>query len=165
MMVLCSRCKRRPAVVFIQTMHGNEKKSEGLCMLCAKQMNIPQVKDYMEQMGITDEELEQMSDQMMELMDGDNFEMGGSGTLPPFIQNLFNANNAPKPEEGRNGKQEHAQEPSKGKKKKEKGKELKFLDNYCTNLSQRAEEGKRTGNCTGDPDPVPATEKQSLLDR
>ena len=111
-------------------------------MLCAKQMNIPQVKDYMEQMGITDEELEQMSDQMMELMDGDNFEMGGSGTLPPFIQNLFNANNAPKPEESRNGKQEHAQEPSKGKKKKEKGKELKFLDNYCTNLSQRAEEGK-----------------------
>ena len=81
MMVLCSKCKRRPAVVFIQTMHGNEKKSEGLCMPCARQMNIPQVKEYMEQMGITDEELEQMSDQMMELMDGDHFEMGGSLSL------------------------------------------------------------------------------------
>ena len=139
-MVLCSRCKRRPAVVFIQTMHGNEKKSEGLCMLCAKQMNIPQVKDYMEQMGITDEELEQMSDQMMELMDGENFEMGGSGTIPPFIQNMLNGNSVPKPEESRNGKPE----PSKNKKKKEKekGRELKFLDNYCTNLSKRAEEGK-----------------------
>ena len=96
MMVLCSKCKRRPAVVFIQTMHGNEKKSEGLCMPCARQMNIPQVKEYMEQMGITDEELEQMSDQMMELMDGDHFEMGGSGTLPPFIQNLLGGNAAQK---------------------------------------------------------------------
>lgn len=44
-------------------------------MLCAKEMNIPQVSEYMEQMGITDDDIEQMSDQMMELMDGDGFEM------------------------------------------------------------------------------------------
>ena len=49
-------------------------------MLCAKEMNIPQVSEYMEQMGITDDDIEQMSDQMMELMDGDGFEMGGAGT-------------------------------------------------------------------------------------
>ncbi|MGN0591363.1 AAA family ATPase [Ruminococcus sp.] len=142
MMVLCSKCKRRPAVVFIQTMHGNEKKSEGLCMPCARQMNIPQVKEYMEQMGITDEELEQMSDQMMELMDGDHFEMGGSGTLPPFIQNLLGGNAAQKPEEAGNPRPESNQDHSRSKKKKEKTRELKFLDNYCTNLSKRAEEGK-----------------------
>ncbi len=59
-------------------------------MLCAKEMNIPQVSEYMEQMGITDDDIEQMSDQMMELMDGDGFEMGGAGTLPPYIQNLLN---------------------------------------------------------------------------
>ena len=47
-------------------------------MLCAKEMNIPQVSEYMEQMGITDDDIEQMSDQMMELMDGDGFEMGGA---------------------------------------------------------------------------------------
>ena len=142
MMVLCSKCKRRPAVVFIQTMHGNEKKSEGLCMPCARQMNIPQVKEYMEQMGITDEELEQMSDQMMELMDGDHFEMGGSGTLPPFIQNLLGGNAAQKPEEAGNPRPESNQDHYRSKKKKEKTRELKFLDNYCTNLSKQAEEGK-----------------------
>ena len=65
-------------------MHGNEKKNEGLCLMCAKEMNIPQVADYMSQLGISDDDLEQMSDQMMELFDGDSFEMGGAGTLPPL---------------------------------------------------------------------------------
>ena len=60
-MVLCSRCKKRPAVVFITSMHGSEKKNEGLCMLCAKEMNIPQVSEYMEQMGITDDDIEPVS--------------------------------------------------------------------------------------------------------
>ncbi|MBE6854526.1 MAG: ATP-dependent Clp protease ATP-binding subunit [Ruminococcus sp.] len=138
-MVLCSKCKRRPAVVFITTMHGEEKKNEGLCMLCAKQMNIPQVQEYMEQMGITDEEIEQMSDQMMELMDGESFEMGGSGTLPPFIQNLFGGSDSHK---SGDGKREEKPKKKKKDKDREKSKELKFLDNYCTNLSQRAADGK-----------------------
>ena len=56
-MVLCSRCKKRPAVVFITSMHGNEKKNEGLCLMCAKEMNIPQVADYMSQLGISDDDL------------------------------------------------------------------------------------------------------------
>lgn len=88
-MVLCSRCKKRPAVVFITSMQGNEKKNEGLCMVCAKESNIPQISEYMEQMGITDDDLEQMSDQMMEILDGDGFEMGGAETLPPYIQNML----------------------------------------------------------------------------
>ena len=111
-------------------------------MVCAKEMNIPQVSEYMQQMGITDEDLEQMSDQMMELMDGDHFEMGGSGTLPPFIQNLLGGNAAQKPEEAGNPRPENNQDHSRSKKKKEKTRELKFLDNYCTNLSKQAEEGK-----------------------
>lgn len=139
MMVLCSRCKRRPAVVFITTMHGEEKKNEGLCMLCAKKLNIPQVQEYMTQMGITDEELEQMSDQMMELMDGESFEMGGSGTMPPFIQNMFNGG---KQNDAAAGGQSNEKPKKKKAKEKEKPKELKFLDNYCTNLSQSAAEGK-----------------------
>ncbi len=139
-MVLCSKCKRRPAVVFITTMHGEEKKNEGLCMLCAKQMNIPQVQEYMEQMGITDEEIEQMSDQMMELMDGESFEMGGSGTLPPFIQNLFGGGSDS--HKSGDGKREEKPKKKKKDKDREKSKELKFLDNYCTNLSQRAADGK-----------------------
>ena len=59
-MILCSRCKKRPAVVFITALSGDTKKNEGLCMLCAKEMKIPQMQDYMEQLGITDEEIEQI---------------------------------------------------------------------------------------------------------
>ncbi|MFR8216317.1 MAG: AAA family ATPase [Oscillospiraceae bacterium] len=147
-MVLCSRCKKRPAVVFITSMHGSEKKNEGLCMLCAKEMNIPQVSEYMEQMGITDDDIEQMSDQMMELMDGDGFEMGGAGTLPPYIQNLLNGqlgdikkneSGDSNPPAARKSKQGSAKAEDTKKKKK---KELKFLDNYCTNLSKKAEDGE-----------------------
>ncbi len=58
-------------------------------MLCAKELNIPQVTEYMKQMGITDAELEQLSDQMMDLMDGEGFEMGGSGVMPEFLQNMM----------------------------------------------------------------------------
>lgn len=117
-------------------------------MLCAKEMNIPQVSEYMEQMGITDDDIEQMSDQMMELMDGDGFEMGGAGTLPPYIQNLLNGQlgDIKKNESGdsnppvaRKSKQGSAKAEDTKKKKK---KELKFLDNYCTNLSKKAEDGE-----------------------
>ena len=88
-MVLCSQCKKRPAVVFITSMHGTERRNEGLCLLCARKLNIPQVTEYMEHMGITDEDIEQMSEQMMDMMEDENFEMGGAGTLPNFIQRLF----------------------------------------------------------------------------
>lgn len=112
-------------------------------MICAKELNVPQISEYMKHMGVTDEELEQISDQMMELMDGDSFEMGGSGTMPPFIQNIMK--NMPIGEEEQpldfpRGEQTE-QRPKKEKRMKKK-KELKFLNNYCTNLSQRAEEGK-----------------------
>lgn len=117
-------------------------------MLCAKEMNIPQVSEYMEQMGITDDDIEQMSDQMMELMDGDGFEMGGAGTLPPYIQNLLNGqlgdikkneSGNSNPPAARKSKQGSAKAEDTKKKKK---KELKFLDNYCTNLSKKAEDGE-----------------------
>lgn len=144
-MVMCSRCKKRPAVVFITSMHGNEKKNEGLCMVCAKEMNIPQVSEYMQQMGITDEDLEQMSDQMMELMDGDGFEMGGAGTLPPYIQNLLNNHLGGELKKSDNSENERSgakKTGSKAEEKRKKKKELKFLDNYCTNLSKKAEDGE-----------------------
>ncbi len=163
-MILCSKCKKRPAVVFITSMQGSQRKNEGLCMVCAKQMNIPQVTEYMKQMGITDEELEQISDQMMDLMDGDSFEMGGSGLMPNFLQDMMRSidNSA-----DNDDSEDEAELPSEtndndggsiennpfeslfGKRKGEKmhkggkrKKELKFLKNYCTNLSERAIEGK-----------------------
>ncbi len=169
-MVMCSNCKKRPAVVFITTMHGTEKRNEGLCLVCAKKLNIPQVAEYMEHMGITDEDIEQMSDQMMDLMgtDEDNFEVGGASTMPRFIQRMFadvqngeddKKNDTPKEKESK----EKSEQPSGGlfsrfgseksggskddrkSKRKERKKELKYLDSYCTNLSMRAEEGKMDG--------------------
>ena len=91
-MIMCSKCNKRPAVVFITSVQGNEKKNEGLCLSCARSQNIPQIKEYMDKLGITDEELDQLSDQMMGMLDGDSFEMGGSGVLPEFITNMFGQN-------------------------------------------------------------------------
>ncbi len=92
-MIMCSSCKKRPAVVFITSMQGNEKKNEGLCLSCARKRNIPQVSEYMNRLGITDEEIDQLSDQMMGMLDGDAFEMGGSGIMPDFLTNMFGMNN------------------------------------------------------------------------
>ena len=147
-MVLCSKCKKRPAVVFVTSMHGNEKKNEGFCLVCAKKMNIPQVAEYMEHMGLSDEDVEQMTDQMLGMMDGDAFEMGGASTFPSFMQKLFRNDNTVDPEEqipspdGDAAGDGSKKEESKQKKKDKQKKELKFLDSYCTNLSARAEEGK-----------------------
>ena len=88
-MIMCSKCKKRPAVVFITSVQGNEKKNEGLCLSCARKNNIPQVAEYMDKLGITDEEIDQLSDQMMSMLDGDSFEMGGSGLMPEFLTNIF----------------------------------------------------------------------------
>lgn len=148
---MCSKCKKRPAVVFITSMHGNEKKNEGLCLSCAKEMNIPQVAEYMERLGITDEEIDQISDQMMGMLDGDSFEMGGSEFMPDFISNMFggmiNSNGGNVKAENGMKQESKPEKTDKGEKKgifgkKDKKKELKFLGSYCTNLSQKAAEGK-----------------------
>ncbi len=159
-MMMCSRCKKRPAVVFITSLQGAEKKNEGLCLVCAKELNIPQVDEYMKQMGITEEELEQISNQMMDLMDGENFEMGGSGVLPQFFQSMQNMfKNPDASEEPDAASAEVAEVPdgeeppapastdgrsesSRRERRSKRKKELKFLGNYCTNLSQRAADGE-----------------------
>lgn len=114
------------------------KKNEGLCLVCAKELGISQVDDYMKQMGITEEEIQAMSDELMNLTDGDDFEMGGSNTMPNFLSNLFGG--ALNPGKG-DGSNPFASAP-KDRPKKEKKKELKFLNNFCTNLTERAREGK-----------------------
>ena len=150
-MMLCSRCKKRPAVVLITAMQGNQKKNEGLCLVCAKELNIPQVDEYMKQMGISDEELDQISNQMMDLMDGENFEMGGSGVIPQFLENLMK--DGPMKSLANLNEEDSAiteeetpavppAESSRRERRAKRKKELKFLNNYCTNLSQRAAEGK-----------------------
>ena len=152
-MIMCSNCKKRPAVVFITSVQGGEKKNEGLCLSCARERKIPQVAEYMDKLGITDEELDQLSDQMMGMLDGDSFEMGGSGLMPDFISNMFGGDSSGSsddaPESDAPGGEEEDKPARRSlfggnkKEKKAKGKkELKFLDSYCTNLSQKAADGQ-----------------------
>lgn len=152
-MIMCSKCKKRPAVVFITSVQGNEKKNEGLCLTCAREQKIPQVSEYMDKFGITNEEIDQLSDQMMSMLDGDSFEMGGSGLMPDFLSNMFGlgeieSKNDDKPEsiESKNNSEKKPNGEKRGlfggNRREKKSKELKFLGSYCTNLSQKAANGE-----------------------
>ncbi len=154
--MLCTRCKKRTAVVFITAMQGEEKRNEGLCLVCAKELGIPQVKEYMDHMGISDDDVEEFADQMTDIseaLDGDSFQPGGTGSFPGFIQNLFGGSIKSFGEKMKdnsdaydffgsdNSKQK--EETSKKEKDKRSGRsKTKFLDSYCTNLTRRAAEGK-----------------------
>ena len=159
--MLCSRCKKRMAVVFITRMEGDKSVNEGLCIKCAKEMNIKPVTDLLDKMGITDEQLDAMDDQMAGLMDtfGDSFDMGGAQSMP-FMQ-MFNM-----PQMGMDGEDEDAaldfynqdemsdeedsqssqtEKKMSSREKKERDREkkkYKFLSAHCENLTQKAKDGK-----------------------
>ena len=160
-MIKCSRCGKRPAVVFVSSANPNDPtkamKNEGLCLSCARELKIPQVEDYIKKMGISDEDIEAMNDTFEDLDDGMDFEPGGSGTMPDILSNLFGgiknmADNLEKNLTG--GEGFGAVRPDSSSRKREKGedrakepvgrsgKKLKFLNNYCTNLTQKARDGE-----------------------
>lgn len=127
-------------MVFISQMNAKDpqhKKNEGLCLVCAKELGISQVDDYMKAMGISDDDLEAMSNQLMEASDGDDFEPGGTN----FLSNLFGGD-AANLFSNLAGGMPKATDEDGDKKPKDKKKKLKFLNNYCTNLTQKAREGK-----------------------
>ncbi len=146
-MTLCSRCKKRPAVVYVSDAAQPSTEPQGLCLVCAKELGIRPIDDILKKMNISDDDIEMMSEQFMEMMapDGEvdeDFEMGGASTFP-FLNNLFgNFQNAKKePEESEDGKDN--KEDSKDKKKApKKEKRRRFIDQYCANLSERAKTGK-----------------------
>ncbi len=151
-MMMCTRCKKRPAVVFITAMQGNEKKNEGLCLVCAKEMGITQVDDYMKSMGISEEDLENFSEQLMDITDGEDFQLGGSDMLPNFFNSFFgnadsngfsdNGNKNPDDDSYTVEDIKRKKRENRAKEREEKKKKLKFLDNYCTNLTERARKGE-----------------------
>ena len=146
--MLCSRCKKRVAMIFLSKMENGKPVNEGLCLKCAKELNLPQVTAMMEQMGITDDDIDAISDQMTELANGDSFEPGGNQTMPAFLQNMMNGVgemmqsmkqqgdnlpvNPPAPKTGNAGKRERRDQPKK----------YKFLDSFLTNLTERARKGQ-----------------------
>ena len=147
---MCSRCGERPAVVFIQKMEGDEVKPEGLCIKCAKELNIGPIKQMIDKMGISDEELEQASEQMtqfMENMDDFDFgnlsemfggEMGDGAQTMPFGNVFGNIDSSesdetePKTKKGKKNKNH----------KRSQDDARKFLNNYCNNLTEKAKKGK-----------------------
>lgn len=142
--MMCSRCKKRIAVVFMTREENGKTINEGLCLRCAKELGLKPVDQFMEQMGLGDEaldELDQYNDQLMNLMgeqadENGDFEPGGSQTFPPFLQNIFGSSNP-----GQQG-----EEPVTGKKrmrrKEEEDPDRKMLNTYCTNLTKRAANGE-----------------------
>ncbi len=147
--MICSRCKKRTAVVFISTMQGNEKRDEGLCLICAKELGVPQVNDYLKQMGISDEDLEESYKLMFgdeEASDDDSdendddFVPGGAGTMPPLFQRLFGGTPPSDGAAKQNGGQPAGEDKKRNKKKEDK--KRRFLDTYCTNLTDKARRGE-----------------------
>ena len=147
--MICSRCKKRPAVIFVSRVDGDKTTQEGFCLKCASEMNIGPIKQMMQNMGITEDDIDAVSEQFGDIMDNmDDFQLGGAGTMP-FMQNLFGGN---KPESVDDAddmpEDEEAKEDEKGDKKSSKKKKnkhktkRKFLGSYCTDLTAKAREGK-----------------------
>ena len=159
----CSRCGKNPAVVFITKYENNQAKNEGLCLKCARELHIKPVDDVLDKMGISDDELDGLSGDMMTALSGveDLLESGedtvseedddGKTATFPFFGKLFNglkeglvaqqngkpANDpsvpVPPPAPGR---QQRASQDTRRPQKR------KFLDTYCIDLTARAREGK-----------------------
>ncbi len=141
-MKLCSRCKKRPAVVFLADASTPGTEPQGLCLVCAKELGIKPVDDMLKRMNISDEDIEQMSDQFMDLMtlneENDDAEMNDEtfdlGTAPamPFLGKLFGGEKTDNKEKS---------EPADGDKKPKK-KRRRFMEQYCTNLTEKAKNGQ-----------------------
>ena len=142
---MCSRCKQNVAVIFITKIENGAQTQEGLCLKCARELNIKPVQDIMNRMGISEENLEEMSQEMMnafggaeELPDagGDDEEDGKTATFP-FLNKLFSQNQPEERREPRNDDRRRTQDA-----RSEKPQKHKFLDAYCISLTAKAREGR-----------------------
>ena len=143
--VLCAKCKKRPAMFFVTKVEGEKTTQEGLCIKCAMEMNIGPVKQIMQSMGISEDELEDVSEQFEAMFGEDGgFEPGGAGTMP-FLQN-FGAMSNPQNNEEKTASETTSSEEKKkrwGKNKngKQDEKKRKYLSQFCTDLTAKAKSG------------------------
>ena len=139
---MCTKCKKNMAVVFITKVENGVTMNEGYCLRCARSLGIPQIEAAVKQMGFSEEDLDNLSDEMSSMfgqLDGEDEDDTQSQTATfPLINQLFGGSNpptqkpGPKSDDGAEGKQ----------KEKKKSSAHKFLDSYCMNLTGRAREGK-----------------------
>ena len=151
---MCVRCGKRPAVVFVQKMEGDEVTPEGYCIQCAKELNIGPIRQMIDKLGLSDEDLETASEQMSQFMENmQDFDFGDLGEM-------FNPDNADGAQTmpfadmfggmmGANDDSDTEEKDSKGKKgrgkkrsKRPQDDSRKFLNSYCTNLTKKAKDGK-----------------------
>lgn len=148
-MKLCSKCKKRPAVVFVSDAMNPNAEPNGLCLVCAKELGIKPIDDMLKKMNISDEDIEQMSDQFMDLMPLDEFgepddselndqtfDLGTAPAIPMFNKlfgNLMGTGDSEK---------EKKSDIKDGGEKKQKKKRRRFMEQYCTNLTDKARAGQ-----------------------
>lgn len=164
---ICSRCGKNPAVVFITKIENGESKSEGLCLKCAKELRIKPVDDLLTKMGITDEDLDNLSSEMMNALngvedlisageEGEDDDDGKTATFPFFgkIMDAFRSGdhsasqNSELPQEASENTGDRSRErgggqgQNTGRQQSAKQQKRKFLDTYCIDLTARARDGK-----------------------
>ena len=140
---LCTKCKKNMAVVFITKIENGVTMNEGYCLKCARSLGIPQIEDAVKQMGLSEDDLDNLTDEMssmfgqMDVGEDDDDEIDSRTATFPLLNQMFGSGSLPM------RKEESAQEGDEGKEpKKKKAKKHKFLDSYCMNLTGRAREGK-----------------------
>ena len=147
-MKLCSKCKKRPAVVFVSDAMNPSAEPNGLCLVCAKELGIKPIDDMLKKMNITDEDIEQMSEQFMDLMpmgeDGEpddealndeTFDLGTAPAIPMFNKLFGNLM-------GGTNEEKKAEDVKDSGEKKQKKKRRRFMEQYCTNLTDKARAGQ-----------------------
>ena len=159
---LCSRCKKNVAVIFITRLEGGQTKNEGLCLKCARELHIKPVDDVINKMGLSDDELDGLTNEMMEALgnadglmdiensDADTDDEGKTATFP-FLNRLFGGMGGQRPEASapggeltpaQSGPEQGSAQSQTGAQQAPPRPKKKFLDNYCIDLTQRAREGK-----------------------
>ena len=141
---MCTKCKKNVAVVFITKMENGVTLNEGYCLKCARSLGIPQIEQAVKQMGMSEEDLDLLTDEMSSMFgqrddeDSDDDEAESQTATFPLLNQLFGGgSNLPaKQPEHPSKKEPEGEEP-----KKKKTKKHKFLDSYCMNLTGRAREG------------------------
>ena len=143
---MCTKCKKNIAVVFITKVENGVTMNEGYCLKCARSLGIPQIDQAVKQMGISEDDLDMLADEMSSMFgqrdnsdDADDDEIDSQTATFPLLNQLFGGNPNPPAQPQRPVKREEQSEEGKGKKKNKKH---KFLDSYCMDLTGRAREGK-----------------------
>ena len=142
---MCTKCKKNIAVVFITKVENGVTMNEGYCLRCARSLGIPQIDQAVKSMGISEDDLDLLTDEMSNMFgqreegDGEDDEIDSQTATFPLLNQLFGGNSNMPAQPPRQPKNEEPKEEEKGKKKKNKH---KFLDSYCMDLTGRAKAGK-----------------------